>query len=101
MIGPSYLAITFTGAAALLVPFLMAAAVSSLVFFLLKARHKKKHPDEEYLNETNRQRREREKLKQKTVSKVTNKLRGGDSEEKESAPNGLRSGKYKKKKGKH
>ena len=59
-----------------------------------------KGKDEEYINETNRQRRERKKLKEKTMAAVTGKLSGNNKKE-ESTPNGLRSGKYKKKKGKH
>ena len=85
--------------AALLVPFLLAVAVSSLVFFVLKAVRKKKHPDEEDVKETNRQRREREKLAKETHDKVT-KVMAGKKDGEEKAPNGKRCGKYKKKKNK-
>ena len=83
----------------LLIPFLLAVAVSSLVFFVLKAIRKKKHPDEDDIKETNRQRREREKLAKETSDKVT-KAMAGKKDGEEKAPNGKRCGKYKKKKNK-
>ena len=80
----------------LLIPFFLAIAVSSLVFFILKAIRKKKHPDEEDIKETNRQRREREKLAKETTEKV-NRAMAGKKDSGEKAPNGKRCGKYKKK----
>lgn len=80
----------------LLVPFFLAVAVTSLVFFVLKAIRKKKHPDEDDVKETNRQRREREKLAKATTEKV-NKVMAGKKDGEEKAPNGKRCGKYKKK----
>ncbi len=73
-------------------------ALVSLTFFGLKYLHKKKHPDEEDIKETNRQRREREKLKRETTEKVTAYMKNRKSgEEKEYVPNGKRCCKYKKK----
>ena len=69
----------------------------SIVFFGLRARNRKKHPTKEDIKETNRQRREREKLKRETKNKVNARMRGEKPEDSESAPNGKRSGKYKKK----
>lgn len=83
---------------ALLVPFLFAAVAASLTFFIMKAVHKKKHPTDEDIAETNRQRREREKLKAKTMTSVTDKLHGKEAPDSQSKPNGLRSGKHNKKK---
>ncbi len=80
-----------------LIPFVLAAAVASITFFVLKAIRKKKHPTEEDVKETNRQRKEREKLKRQTTEKV-NAVLSGNPSEKEHTPNGLRSGKHNKKK---
>ncbi len=78
---------------------LLSFALITLTFFGLKYLHKKKHPDEEDIKETNRQRREREKLKRETTQKVNDYMKGKrkSGEEKESVPNGKRCGKYKKK----
>ncbi len=81
-----------------IIAFLLAASVSSVVFFILKAVRRKKHPTEEDVQETNRQRREREKLEKQTMEKVTAKLQGKKGGEEEQKPNGLRSGKHNKKK---
>lgn len=80
-----------------LIPFLLSASLMAIAFYIMRAVHKKRHPTEDDVKETNRRRREREKLKQDTMQKVSNRLAGkdGDTEHK---PNGLRSGKYKKKK---
>ena len=72
-------------------------ALVSFTFFGLKYLHKKKHPDEEDVKETNRQRREREKLKRETTAKVNNYMSGKKQTEEEHVPNGKRCGKYKKK----
>ncbi len=73
-------------------------ALITLTFFGLKYLHKKRHPEEEDVKETNRQRREREKLKRETTQKVTAYMKGKKTgEEKETVPNGKRCGKYKKK----
>ena len=54
---------------------------------------------EDDIKETNRKRREREKLERETMTKVSQKLAGKKSDgEEEKSKNGLRSGKYKKKK---
>lgn len=75
---------------------LLSFALISLVFFGLKYLHKKRHPTEEDVKETNRRRREREKIKRETTQKVNDYMSGKGKKE-ESAPNGKRSGKYKKK----
>ena len=82
---------------AALIPFVLAVSVASIVFFALRAHHRKKHPTEDDVNETNRQRREREKLKRQTADKVNAALRG-EKAQGEHVPNGLRSGKYNTKK---
>ena len=69
----------------------------SIVFFALRAYNRKKHPTKEDIKETNRQRREREKLKRETKQKVTSYMKGEKKEDSESVPNGKRCGKYKKK----
>lgn len=79
------------------IPLIFTVAIVSLTFFGLKALHKKRHPEEQDVNETNRQRREREKLKRQTTEKVNAALSGKPGE-KEHIPNGLRSGKHNKKK---
>lgn len=84
-------------ALAALIPFALTIAVASITFFALRAHRRKKHPTEEDVKETNRQRREREKLKRQTTEKVNAAL-SGNKEEKEHVPNGLRSGKHNKKK---
>lgn len=85
---------------AVLVPLVCAAAAASLTFFVMKAIHRKKHPDEEYMAEEARRRKEKQKLQSKTMSAVSDRLHGRDSDG-ESAPNGLRSGKHNKKKKKN
>lgn len=75
----------------------ISAALISFVFFGLRAHHRKKHPTEEDIKETNRQRREREKLRRETSRKVNSYMKGEKPSEKESVPNGKRCGKYKKK----
>lgn len=82
---------------AMLIPFVLTVSVASITFFALRAHRRRKHPTEEDAKETNRQRREREKLKRRTTEKVNAAL-SGSKEEKEHEPNGLRSGKHNKKK---
>lgn len=83
-------------AAVLIVSLLTSFAIASLVYFGLRALHRKRHPEKDDIRETNRQRREREKLKRETTKKVQAAISGEKYEE--AAPNGKRSGKYKKKK---
>lgn len=73
-------------------------SIVSLVFFGLRYLNRRKHPTEDDIRETNRQRREREKLKRETTKKV-NAYMNGESYggKKEHIPNGKRCGKYKKK----
>ncbi len=74
-------------------------ALMTATFFGLRYLRKKKHPTEEDVKETNRQRREREKLKRETTQKVNDYMSGkkSDKDGAESAPNGKRSGRFKKK----
>lgn len=77
---------------------LISVSLISFVFFGLRARNRKKHPTKEDVKETNRQRREREKLKRQTTEKVNAYMSGKKaSDEAEHVPNGKRCGKYKKK----
>ena len=76
---------------------LLSFALITAVFFGLRAWNRKKHPDKEDIKETNRQRREREKLKRETKQKVNAYMRGEKKTDSEQVPNGKRSGKYKKK----
>ena len=77
---------------------LISVSLISLVFFGLRAYNRKKHPTNEDVKETNRQRREREKLKRETKQKVNSYMKGEKPKKTEDVPNGKRSGKYKKKK---
>ena len=87
-----------TSAAVLIVTTLCSFALMTAVFFGLKWHHKRKHPTEEDVKETNRQRREREKLKRETTDKVNAYMRGEkNGENADHVPNGKRCGKYKKK----
>ena len=96
--GPILLSTAGSNFLSILIPFLFSASLMAIVFFIMRSFHKKRHPTEDDVKETNRKRREREKLKRETMEKVTDKLSGvkqsGEAKEK----NGLRSGKYKKKK---
>ena len=87
--GPILLSTAGSNFLSILIPFLFSASLMAIVFFIMRFVHKKRHPTED---------REREKLKRETMEKVTDKLSGvkqsGEAKEK----NGLRSGKYKKKK---
>lgn len=77
---------------------LLSFAIMTGVFFGLKWWNKRKHPTEEDIKETNRQRREREKLKRQTTDKVNAYMSGKKTEsDGEHTPNGKRCGKYKKK----
>lgn len=76
---------------------MLSFAVMSMVFFGLKYWHHVKHPSEDQIKETNRQRREREKLKRETTEKVNAYMRGEKPSDSEKVPNGKRCGKYKKK----
>lgn len=76
---------------------LLSFSVMTAVFFGLKYWHHVKHPSETDVKETNRQRREREKLKRETTEKVQAFMRGEKASDYEHVPNGKRCGKYKKK----
>ena len=76
---------------------LLSFALITAVFFGLKAWNRKKHPEKDDVKETNRQRREREKLKRETTEKVNAYMRGEKPSNSEKVPNGKRCGKYKKK----
>lgn len=76
---------------------LFSFALMTIVFFGLKYWHHVKHPSEDQIKETNRQRREREKLKRQTTEKVNAYMRGEKTSDSEHVPNGKRCGKYKKK----
>ena len=76
---------------------LISVSLISFVFFGLRAWNRKKHPTKEDVKETNRQRREREKLKRETKQKVNSYMKGEKPKKTEDVPNGKRSGKYKKK----
>lgn len=87
-----------SGVMVMIVTMLLSFALMTGAFFGLKWWHKKKHPTEEDVKETNRQRREREKLQRETTAKVNAYMKGKKSgEEAEHVPNGKRCGKYKKK----
>ena len=81
----------------LIIATMLSFAVMSMVFFGLKYWHHVKHPSEDQIKETNRQRREREKLKRETTEKVNAYMRGEKPSDPEKVPNGKRCGKYKKK----
>ncbi len=77
---------------------IFSVSVMSIAFFGLRYWHKRKHPTEDDIKETNRKRREREKLKRKTTEKVNAYMSGKSSnKDEEHIPNGKRCGKYKKK----
>ena len=97
---PVFMTASGAGNAALvmIVTMLFSFALMTGVFFFLKWNHKRKHPTDEDVKETNRQRREREKLQRQTTEKVNAYMSGKKAEgEKEHVPNGKRCGKYKKK----
>lgn len=82
----------------MIVSMLLSFALVSGVFFFLRWNHNRKNPTKEDIKETNRQRKEREKLQRRTTEKVNAYMKGKKTEgEKESVPNGKRCGKYKKK----
>jgi flagellar basal body-associated protein FliL len=81
----------------LIIATMLSFAVMSMVFFGLKYWHHVKHPSEDQIKETNRQRSEREKLKRETTEKVNAYMRGEKPSDSEKVPNGKRCGKYKKK----
>ena len=82
----------------LVITTMLSFAIMTGVFFGLKYWNKRKHPTEEDVKETNRQRREREKLKRQTTEKVNAYMSGQKAkDEGEHIPNGKRCGKYKKK----
>lgn len=85
------------GVGIMVVTAMLSFALMTGVFFLLKWNHKRKHPTEDDIKETNRQRREREKLKRETTEKVNAYMRGEKAKDTEHVPNGKRCGKYKKK----
>lgn len=97
--GPILLTGVGTNFFSVLIPFIFSASLMAIAFFVLRYIHKKRHPTEDDIKETNRKRREREKLERETMTKVSQKLAGKKSDgEEEKSKNGLRSGKYKKKK---
>ena len=81
----------------LIIATLLSFALMTIVFYGLKYWHHVKHPSEEDIKETNRQKREREKLKRETTEKVNAYMRGKKVSDSEYVPNGKRCGKYKKK----
>ncbi len=95
--GPILLSAVKNNFISALVPFILSASLMTIAFFVMRAIHKKRHPTEEDIKETNRKRREREKLERETMSKVSDTLSGKKADG-EREKNGLRSGKYKKKK---
>ncbi len=97
---PIFLSAAGFNAWSILIPFAFSASIMAIAFFVMRAIHKKRHPTEDDIKETNRKRREREKLERETMAKVNNKLSGKkpDEESDEYEKRGLRSGKYKKKK---
>ena len=98
--GPILLSAVKNNFISALVPFIFSASLMTIAFFGMRAIHKKRHPTEEDIKETNRKRREREKLERETMAKMSDKLSGKkrDEESDEYEKRGLRSGKYKKKK---
>ena len=88
--GPILLSTAGSNFLSILIPFLFSASLMAIVFFIMRFVHKKRHPTEDDVKETNRKRREREKLKRETMEKVTDKLscvkQSGEAKEK----NGLR-----------
>ncbi|MBR2042599.1 MAG: hypothetical protein IKL57_02615 [Oscillospiraceae bacterium] len=86
-----------TPALVLIVTTMFSFALITGVFFFLRWNHNRKNPTKEDIKETNRQRREREKLQRQTKEKVNAYMRGEKKNEGEKVPNGKRSGKYKKK----
>ena len=81
----------------LIVTTLLSFALISGVFFFLRWNHNRKNKTKEEIKETNRQRREREKLKRQTTEKVNAYMKGKKTGEEKDVPNGKRCGKYKKK----
>ncbi len=82
----------------LVITTILSFALMTGVFFGLKYWNRRKHPTEDDIKETNRQRREREKLKRQTTEKVNAYMSGKKAETgEEHVPNGKRCGKYKKK----
>ncbi|MBR5309891.1 MAG: hypothetical protein IKU42_02050 [Oscillospiraceae bacterium] len=94
---PVFMSGSANGVGVLVITAMLSFAIMSGVFFGLKAWHKRKHPTEDDVKETNRQRREREKLKRQTTEKVTAYMSGEKVKDSEHVPNGKRCGKYKKK----
>ncbi|MBQ6877622.1 MAG: hypothetical protein IJO22_04380, partial [Oscillospiraceae bacterium] len=66
---------------------LISVSLITFVFFGLRAWNRKKHPTKEDVKETNRQRREREKLKRETKQKVNSYMKGEKPKETEDVPN--------------
>ena len=84
-------------AGVLIITTICSFALMTAVFFGLKYFHDRKHPTEEDVKETKRQRREREKLKRETTEKVNAYMSGEKVKNTDHVPNGKRCGKYKKK----
>lgn len=95
---PVLMAVKMGAMGVLVITLLLSFSLMTIVFFGLKYLNRGKRTAEEDVKETNRQRREREKLKRQTTEKVNAFMSGKkSSEEGEHVPNGKRCGKYKKK----
>ena len=98
LVQPVLLSANIGGFGVLIGTTLLSFALVTGAFFLFKHHHERKNPSKEDIKETNRQRREREKLKRQTTEKVNAYMKGKKSSgEAENIPNGKRCGKYKKK----
>ena len=80
----------------LIIATLLSFALMTIVFYGLKYWHHVKHPSEDDIKETNRQRREREKLKRETTEKVNAYMRGEKPSDYEKDTKGKRCGNFKK-----
>ena len=97
LVQPVLLSANIGGFGVLIGTTLLSFALVTGAFFLFKHHHERKNPSKEDIKETNRQRREREKLKRETTRKVNAYMKGEKAKENENVPNGKRCGKYKKK----
>lgn len=97
LVQPVLLSANIGGFGVLIGTTMLSFALVTGAFFLLKHLHERKNPSKEDIKETNRQRREREKLKRETTQKVNAYMKGEKVSGEEHVPNGKRSGKYKKK----
>ena len=98
MISAAPVLMAANGVGVFLATTMLSFALVTGAFFLIKYLHERKNPTKEDTKETNRQRREREKLKRQTTEKVNAYMKGKKSSgEAENISNGKRCGKYKKK----